>query len=281
MPKRTHRRAVTGRAAALALSVLTTLAAARPARADFEAPPPPARRLGMAISAALAGVAIGVELVVPRFRFELRADATPPPPYPYPYAAPPPPPCCYQPPPPPPVVIAAPPPPVWREPDFPRYGVAVNGLIQSMQTAGTPAATAGLALSLQARTSRRSLFAVELQSLDAERSASRRRTDQAGLLVGRLFLWDHALAPYLELAGGLGRAAIDTQFASVATSEVIGRAGLGLELRLGPHLVLEGQVAQVYRLRLEHEPGGQPADPTFIGEREQATELRGGLAYRF
>ncbi|HET6149290.1 MAG TPA: hypothetical protein VFH68_17260 [Polyangia bacterium] len=273
----------------LALSVLTVLLttwiAARDARADvlFEAPPPPARRLGMAISAALLGAAIGVELVLPRFRFELHADATPPPPPPppYDYPAAPPPPCCYAPPPPPPVMIAEPAPLAPQEPDFPRFGVAVNGLIQSTQTSGAPAATAGVAVSLQARTSRRSIFAIEVQSLDAERS-SRRRTDQAGLLVGRLFLWDHPIAPYLDLAGGLGRAAIDTQNASVATSEVIGRVGLGLEMRLGPHLVLEGQVARVYKLRLDHEPGGpQPADPTFIGERELATELRGGLAYRF
>ena len=276
-------RGMTGRTAVLALSLLTvlltTLATARDARAQvlFEAPPPPARRLGMAISAALVGAAIGVELVLPRLRFELRADATPPPPPTYYYPPAPPPPCCYAPPP---VMIAEPAPFAPPEPDFPRFGVAVNGLIQSMQTSGAPSATAGVAVSLQARTSRRSIFALEVQSLDAERP-SRRRTDQAGLLVGRLFLWDHPIAPYLDLAGGLGRAAIDTQTASVATSEVIGRVGLGLEMRLGPHLVLEGQVAQVYKLRLEHEPGGQPADPTFIGEREQATELRGGLAYRF
>jgi hypothetical protein len=261
----------------LALCLLAALATARQARAEIEPAPPPVRRLGMAISAALAGVAIGVELALPRFRFELYADATPPPSY-Y-YAPPPPPPCCYVPPPPPPVVIAepAPPPPA---PDGPRLGVAVNGIIQSSQTSAAPSATAGVAVSLQARTSERSLLALEVQSLTAEGPA-RRRSDLAGLLVGRLFLWDAAITPYLDLAGGLGRATIDAQGAGVATSEVIGRAGLGLEVRLGPHLVLEGQLAQIYKLRLDHEPGGQPADPTFIGERERSTELRGGLAYRF
>lgn len=255
------------------------LTPAREARAEYEATPPPARRLGMAIGAALVGAAVGVELILPRFHFELYADASPPPPPPsYYYAPPPPPPCCYAPPPP--VVIAqpAPPPPA---PEGPRMGIALNGLVQSSQTSPTTSfVTAGVAVSLQARTSRRSLFALEVQSLDSQ-GPVRRRTDLAGLLVGRLFLWDAAVAPYLDLAGGLGRASIDAQGAGVSTSELIGRAGLGLEMRLGPHLVLEGQVAQVYKQRLDHEPGGQPASATFIGEHEQATEVRGGLAYRF
>jgi hypothetical protein len=50
---------------------------------------------------------------------------------------------------------------------------------------------------------------------------------------------------------------------------------VGLELRLGRHLVLDGQVAQVHRLRMDG-PGPSP-----VGDHERAAEVRGGLAFLF
>jgi hypothetical protein len=164
-----------------------------------------------------------------------------------------------------------------REWSPPQLGLAVNGIVQAPQAR---TGTAGFAVSLEARTSARSLFALEVQSLDVQRGA-RERTDLAGLLVGRLFAWDAALAPYLDLAGGMGHVAVDNQDATLTASQLIGRIGVGIELRLGPHLVLEGQIAEVYRLRVDHTPSAPAVDPTDIPQREQSSEVRGGLAYRF
>jgi hypothetical protein len=237
------------------------------------------RQVGFAIGGALA-----LELFAPRVWFEIHAGevpASPPPPSPPSPPSPPPlappPPCCYAPPPA--VVMVAPEP--AREAEPLHVGLAVSGLFQSPSGQSS---IAGLAASLQIRTSPRSLFGLELQSLTSDRAATSasRRDELAGLMAGRLFAWDAALAPYLELAGGLGHASIDTQALEVSASQLIGRVGLGLELRLGPHLVLDTQVAQVHRLRLDDQSHMVAAnDPAFIGQHEQSTEIRCGLGYRF
>jgi hypothetical protein len=185
---------MTGAAAGLALALMITLGTARDAHAWPRRGPGPHGHVGLAIGAALVGAAIGAELSS-HVWLDLHGGAPPPVVY-YGYGGPPypPPPCCYQPlpPPPPPLVIGEPmyAPPVAY---VPTLGLAVNGLIQAPQARS---ATAGVAVSLQARTSARTLFALEVQSLRAERP-DRQRDDLAGLLVGRLFAWDAPLAPYL------------------------------------------------------------------------------------
>ena len=233
------------------------------------------RRVGFAIGGALA-----LELFAPSVSFEIHAGEVPAPPPPALPPAPPPPPCCYYTPPPA-VVMVAPEPP--REAEPLHLGLAVSGLFQSPGS-GQSSSIAGMAASLQIRTSPHSLFGLEVQSLTSDRAATSasRRDELAGLMAGRLFAWDAALAPYLELAGGLGHASIDTQALQVTASQLIGRVGLGVELRLGPHLVLDTQVAQVHRLRLDDQSRVVAAnDPAFIGQHEQATEIRCGLGYRF
>ena len=294
---RTRARSLRSGIAGLTLVVVAGLAS-HDAHAQGAPPydgPPVARairRIGFAI-----GGALGVELFAPRLSFEIHAGelayapppSLPPPSFapPPPCCAPPPPQCCYAPPPPPFVVAATPALP--PEPEPLRFGLLVNGLFQSSATSSSAgqSAIAGMAATLQMRTSRHSLVGLEVQSLTSEeqstgQSTRTRRDEQAGLLVGRLFAWDAALAPYLELAGGLGHASIDTQALEVSASQIIGRAGVGIEMRLGPHLVLDAQVAQVHRFRVDDQSRTVAAnDPTFIGEHEQSTEVRGGLGYRF
>jgi hypothetical protein len=102
-----------------------------------------------------------------------------------------------------------------------------------------------------------------------------------------LFAWDAALAPYLELAFGIGRASVETGPFAVRASQLVGRVGLGLELRLGRHVVLESQAASVHRLRLDGGAAGGvtggAAGPALaqLGKHERSVELRGGLALRF
>jgi hypothetical protein len=188
---------------------------------------------------------------------------------------PPPSPCCYGPP-----VVVAPPPPVEREPI--QLGLDVQGVAQSAPARGVP--LGGFAAALQLRTSSHSMLAFELLSLGAEGRPDRARRDELdGLLVGRLYLWDAALAPYLELAGGAGRASVERDGISVTASQLIGRIGVGLELRLGRHLALEGEIAQVHRLHLDDEPShfGDLCCAAPTDHHERATEIRGGLAFRF
>jgi hypothetical protein len=255
-----------------------------------------ARRHRHAIAAAVAaaaagaviGAAIGVEIVAPDVFVEI--DGYPPPPPP-----PLPPPCCYHapppPPPPPPMVMQTAPP----APAPPALGVGVTGLVAVPQSGQVP--LAGGALALQARTSSNSLLILEGQSLAAFRvEEDAHRNDVAALLGARLFAWDRAVVPYLDLAGGLGRSSVTAPGFDVVTSQVIGRVGLGLEVRLGPHLVLEGQVAQVGRFRVDDGPDAIPAPaggtppgaaatggPSLLvaGRYERSTEVRGGLAVRF
>ena len=261
------------RSAAAVVALVGALGFATP-RAHAQAASPdsgPHFALSIGSGGFAIGGALGVEMSAPRLWFEIHAGDYPPPA--------PPPPCCYAPPPPPPMVMVAPPAP--PEPEPVHVGLAVSGLFQS--PGGRKSNIAGMAAALQVRTSPRSLFGLEIQSLSSDRqTTASRRDDLAGLMAGRLFAWDAPLAPYLELAGGLGHASIDTQALQVSVSQLIGRAGLGLELRLGPHLILDAQVAQVHRLRLDQQERTVAAsDPAFIGEHEQSTELRCGLGYRF
>jgi hypothetical protein len=174
-------------------------------------------------------------------------------------------------PPPPPVVFQAPAPV-----STPTLGIGVAGLLAS------PAAgplSAGTAVSLQHRPSSHTLMALELQSLRSARAADgSRREELAGMLAARFFPWDAVLAPYLDLAAGFGRmSSIECCMATLHTDQFLARYGLGLELRLGQHLVFEGQLAQVHRFSIDGD--AHRADP--IGNPQRATELRGGVAFRF
>ena len=254
----------------------------------------PARAMMVALGAIVAATLVApaahaqelavhseLNLFAARLWFELHAGEAPAPPPPPAFA--PAAPCCYAPPPPPPVMMMAPYAPPPPAPDPVRLGLAVSGLIQSSGATSDKSPLGGVAVSLQMRTSARSLFGLEVQSMTSDRTATHSRRDElAGLMAGRLFPWDAPFAPYLELAGGLGRAVIDTQALEVDVSQIIGRAGLGIELRLGPHLVLDGQVAQVHRFSLDHQTSNlATSDPAFVGDHERLTELRCGLGYRF
>jgi hypothetical protein len=277
---------------ALVVCSAATLAAS-PARAQYDHWRAPPRRvepvLGAVVAGALIGAAVGVHLATPSFRLELHSYGPPPPPPPPVYRAAPyyvPPPCCYQPPPPPPAYVPPPavvyqPAPIYRP--APTVGLAVDGLFQAPQSGQM--ALAGAAAALQVRTSPLSLFALEVQSLNGHRIADdTRRNDLAGLVAGRLYFWNAPLVPYLDIGAGLGRTLVSADGLEVHASQVVGRAGLGLELRLGRHVVLQGQVAQVHQLRVGDVPAPAPAGAgpaLVIGRHERSTELRGGLALRF
>jgi hypothetical protein len=197
---------------------------------------------------------------------------TPPPVYAHPAPAYPAPAYPYAPPP---AVQPAPAPQVYAYPrrDRPHIGLALAGLVESPQTGQLP--MGGVAAAIQFRTGSHSLMSLELQSLGAHRlSDGARRSDLAGLVSGRLFLWNAGIAPYLELGGGLGRAALRTNLPEVEAMQMVGRFGVGLELRLGNHLVLDGQIAQTHRLAFDQEIA--PVD-----EHERATQFRGGVTLRF
>jgi hypothetical protein len=70
----------------------------------------------------------------------------------------------------------------------------------------------------------------------------------------RLFPWDWTLSPFVDLAAGFGRASYHCCAYQEHAAQFLGRYGVGLELRLGPHVVLHAQVATVHRRRLD-EPG--------------------------
>jgi hypothetical protein len=170
-------------------------------------------------------------------------------------------------------------PPPFAEIEAVPLGLSVAGVIQSPQSGRLP--LGGVAAALQIRTSSQTLLALEVQSLGSRQGPDGPRRDELdGLVVGRVYLWDAPLAPYLELAGGLGRASVEVNAFEVTAAQLLGRIGIGLELRLGRHLALEGQIAQMHRLQL----GGAPSafgDPAPMDHHERATELRGGLAFRF
>jgi hypothetical protein len=214
------------------------------------------------VAGAVLGAAIGA------------AVAAPPPPWTYSYPADGS--CCYQPQPPP-VVMSAPPQAGWY--DAVQPGLALAGVVQSGAHRAAP--LGGIAAALQLRTSSHSLLAFEVQALGAERAPDGARRDELdALLAGRVYLWDAALAPYLELAGGLGRASVEVNRLQVNASQLVGRIGIGLELRLGRHLALEGELASAHRLRLDDDLASY--DALWPAEHhERATEVRGGLAFRF
>jgi hypothetical protein len=247
-------------------------------------------RVGAVIGAVLADVVIGAAVEAASPPPVWVAPYPQPVPVPVPYApppvvyAPPPPPCCYvAPAPAPPMVVMQAAPPV-RE-DYPRVGLAFGGLVDSPRSGQMP--VGGVVGALQVRTSSHSLMLLELQSLGARRiSDDLERSELVGLLGGRVFPWDAFLTPYLELAGGFGRASVEANGYAVHASQLVGRIGVGLELRLGRHLVLDGAVAQVHRLRMDGDGSSRldlaSAEPfAAIGEHERATEIRGGLAFRF
>jgi hypothetical protein len=200
-----------------------------------------------------------------------RYEAPPPPPpavpyYGYGYAVP-------QAPPPPPVTVQ----PAYRYPQYDplHIGVSVAGLVAAPQSGQLP--MGGVSGALEFRTSSHSMLSLELQSLSARRrSDDLRRNDLAGMVAGRIFLWNAALAPYFELAGGLGRAELRVNDLEVHASQLVGRLGVGLELRLGRHVVLDGQIAQTHRLTFD-----EPLASTPFEEHERAAVVRGGVSIRF
>jgi hypothetical protein len=212
---------------------------------------------GPLIGAAVVGAVIGAAVASPAYGY---AYERPAPPY---YYGPP--------------TVAAPAPgPEWMQ-----FGLGVAGVAQSSSRHAT---LSGMSAALQLRTSSHSLLALEVQSLGSERGVDGRREELDGLLAGRVYLWNAPLAPYLGLAGGIGRAGFESNGGiRLSSSELIGRIGLGLELRLGEHLVLEGEVASVHRLHLEDEAPsfGDPCCLAPMDQHERATEVRGGLAFRF
>jgi hypothetical protein len=209
----------------------------------------------------------------------------------YPAPPPPPPPVVYVPAPPAPPPPPPPPPPVVYQPytqtyyspavrsEYPRLGLALLGTVQAGW--GDTMPVGGAAGVLQIRTSRHSLLSLELQSVGAYRpSDGTRRSDLSALLGGRVFFWNAALAPYLELAGGIGRTSLEVGALEARASQIHGRFGVGVELRLGRHLVLDGQIAQLHRLRFDDEVVAVN-QPEPFDRHERATEFRGGIGVRF
>jgi hypothetical protein len=234
---------------------------------------------GAVIADAIGG-SVEAAVVTPSVAVQVQSyPAPPPPPPPVYYPAPP------APPPPPPAVYSTPYPasyyPARARDDYPQLGLSLAGAVQAGWADELP--VGGVAGTLQLRTSSHSLLGLELQSLGGYRpSEGTRRTDMAALLAGRLFLWNAALAPYLELAGGLGRTSLEWGAYEARASQLLGRFGVGLELRLGRHLVLDGQIAQLHRLRLDDDgPRTVATAPSPFDRHEQATEIRGGVGIRF
>lgn len=195
--------------------------------------------------------------------------------------------CCYGPPPPmsygtpySPTSVAS---VAYADPQYPRFGLSLMGAVQAGWNARD--AVGGVAAALQVRTSPHTMLGFELQSVGARRvNDDSHRNDVAGLLAGRLFFWNAPIAPYLELAGGAGRTNLSGNGYQVSASQLLGRFGVGLEFRLGRHLVLDGQIAQLHRLRLDDDdPDLAVYGNTVVGfdRHERATELRGGIGFRF
>ena len=252
-------------------------------------------RAGGAIAGAVVGAIAGAviaDAVGASAEASVRVQTYPAPPV-YVPAPPPPPPPVYVPAPPAPAPPPPPPaPPVVyapytqtyytpaARPEYPRLGLALLGTVQAGW--GDTMPVGGAAGVLQIRTSRHSLLSLELQSVGAYRpSDGTRRNDLSALLGGRVFFWNAALAPYLELAGGLGRTSLEVGGFEARASQIHGRFGVGLELRLGRHLVLDGQIAQLHRLRFEDEAVAVNNQPAPFDRHERATEVRGGIGVRF
>jgi hypothetical protein len=165
----------------------------------------------------------------------------------------------------------------------PQLGLEVGGVVQSAPDGGG-SALSGMSAALQLRTSPFSQLALEVQSLGSERDFDRaRRDDLDGLLSGRVYPWRGPLAPYLEIAAGAGRSSFQFDGLERSSSHLVGRIGIGLELRLGHHLAFNAALASVHRLRLDDEPAryGDLCCVDATDDHERATELRGGIAFRF
>jgi hypothetical protein len=146
----------------------------------------------------------------------------------------------------------------------------------TMQTAGSASgAMGGVAVALQAGLFRHTLLGIELQSVGTFDEDRVRRDDVAGLVTARVLPWRGPVAPYLEVAAGVGGARVRTGGYQARTSLLLARYGIGLELRLGHHVVLDGQLAQLHRFATDG-----AANP-YVGDQERATELRAGLGFRF
>lgn len=165
------------------------------------------------------------------------------------------------------------------------FGLSLGGLAHAPSSGQLP--VGGVVGALQFRTSSHSLLVAELQSMSAHRlSDDTRRRELAGLIGGRVFFWNRPLAPYFEAAAGLGRTSMEVGGFEVRDSQLLARYGLGLELRLGRHLVLEGQASHVHKLRLEPDDG-VAYEPVSLGgdqavrDHERAVEVRAALSFRF
>jgi hypothetical protein len=236
-----------------------------------------------AIAGAVIADAVGASaeavVVAPPVAVRVQTYPAPPPPPPPVYVPAPP-----APPPPPPPAVYAPYSQTYyapvAAPEYPRLGLSLIGTVQAGW--GDEMPVGGAAGALQIRTSKHSLLSLELQSVGAYRPTDgTRRNDLAALLGGRVFFWNAALAPYLELAGGLGRTSLEVNDWEVSASQLMGRFGVGLEVRLGRHLVLDGQIAQLHRLRFEDDAVAVAGRQAPFDRHERATEVRGGIGVRF
>jgi hypothetical protein len=184
----------------------------------------------------------------------------------------------YGPPPPPPYVPAtvyAPPPPmVVAAPTQPPVGISLLGVVQGADDR-RPGAS-GVGATLQYRTSPHAAMLLELQWVGEPRASDGlRREDLTGLFGFRLFPWDAPITPYLEAAGGFGEATFSCCGQKLSSAQLVGRYAVGLELRLAPAWVLEGQIGRIHRLNVAMD------DPTLAPLAEQAIEVHGGLGVRF
>jgi hypothetical protein len=198
----------------------------------------------------------------------------PPPPPVWRYAPPPvvyaPPRVVYVPRPAPPVVIQAA--PVQTAPM--NLGLSFSGVVQE-PTGGEPT-SGGVSFKLQSMTWSRSMLFLELQGVTSPRTRDGFQRQDGALLLGtRLFLLDGPLTPYLEVAGGLGASTFTCCGEEMNSEQLVGRYGIGLELRLGQHLAFEAQVGQIHRWNYRTD------DPTITRRTERALELHGGLSLRF
>jgi hypothetical protein len=212
------------------------------------------------VGAVIAGVAVGAAIQAILAPPVVEVYGPPPPAYPPPVVMMPPPA----------VVVAAP------RAASPAVGITLSGVLQDL--GAEQGLTGGAAVDLQYRANPHAMLSLELQSLKVEHTLDRTQREDTAALVGlRLFPWDWTLSPFVDLAAGFGRASYHCCAYQEHAAQFLGRYGVGLELRLGSHVVLDAQVATVHRLRLD-EPG--PALSAFE-DHERATEVRGGFGFVF
>jgi hypothetical protein len=154
---------------------------------------------------------------------------------------------------------------------IPRVRLAIGGTVQAEGDGG--AAIGGVVAAVQSGF-RHALLGVEFQSTGTRGDERNGRHDLALLVNARLYAWRGLVAPYLEVAAGGGTTSRRLQGYESSASQLLGRFGGGVELRLGRHVVLDGGVGQVHRWSME------PVPPRLIGEHERALELRAGLGIR-